>query len=151
MWRVSRENRLKVFVVVIPKEEWARMAAPILLLIWHQLFRIWLCWHHGLYSRKVGVMPKEGWSSPRAPMTTAKTLWSIFLWCASVTVLHRNFYLSYTIFSLQMEKHTEKINILIVPFVRTLGAKVIQPLPVGPSALKKHKELNFLALTHLML
>ncbi len=27
---------LKVFVVVIPKEGWTRMAAPILLLVWHQ-------------------------------------------------------------------------------------------------------------------
>ncbi len=31
---------LKVFVVVIPKEGWARVAAPTLLLVWHQLFRI---------------------------------------------------------------------------------------------------------------
>ncbi len=28
---------LKVFVVVIPKEGWARVAAPILLLVWHRL------------------------------------------------------------------------------------------------------------------
>ncbi len=41
-------------------------AAPILLLVWHWLFRIWLCWHHRLYSRKVGVIPKlkEGWARP---------------------------------------------------------------------------------------
>ncbi len=52
---------LKVFVVVISKEGWARVAAPILLLVWHWLFRIWLCWHHRLHSWKVGVMPKEGW------------------------------------------------------------------------------------------
>ena len=30
---------LEVFVVVIPKEGWARVAAPILLLVWHQLFK----------------------------------------------------------------------------------------------------------------
>ncbi len=52
---------LKVVVIVIPKEGWAHMAAPILLLVWHRLFRIWLCWHHRLYnSRKFGIMPKEG-------------------------------------------------------------------------------------------
>ncbi len=28
---------LKVFVGVIPKEGWARVAAPILLLVWHRL------------------------------------------------------------------------------------------------------------------
>ncbi len=44
---------LKVFVVVIPKEGWARMAAPILLLVWQRLFGIWLCWHHRLYSQKI--------------------------------------------------------------------------------------------------
>ncbi len=32
----------KVFVVVILKEGWARMAAPILLLVRHRLFRIWV-------------------------------------------------------------------------------------------------------------
>ncbi len=59
---------LKVFVVVIPKVGWARMAAPILLLVWHQLFRIWVFWLHRSYSLKVGVIPKEGWSRPRAPI-----------------------------------------------------------------------------------
>ncbi len=40
-----------------------------LLLVWHQLFRIWLCWHHRLlvYSHKVGVMPKEGWTHHSRP------------------------------------------------------------------------------------
>ncbi len=43
--------------IVIPKEGFSKslMAAPIL------LFRLWLRSHHGLYSRKGGVMPKEGW------------------------------------------------------------------------------------------
>ena len=40
----------------------------ILLLVWHWLFRIWLCWHHRLYSRKVGVIPKEGWAQPHVPI-----------------------------------------------------------------------------------
>ncbi len=48
---------LKVFVVVIPKEGWVYVA-------WHRLSRIWLCWHHRLYCRKVGVIPKEGWAWP---------------------------------------------------------------------------------------
>ncbi len=59
---------LKVFVVVIPKEGWARVAAPILLLVWDRLFRFWLCWHHRLYSLKVGVIPKEGWARPCVPI-----------------------------------------------------------------------------------
>ncbi len=45
MYSIGRTNDprhektdIKVFVVVIPKEGWARMAAPILLLVWHRLF-----------------------------------------------------------------------------------------------------------------
>ncbi len=45
----------KVFVVVIPKEGWAHVATPILLLVWHQLFRIWVFWLHRSYSLKVGI------------------------------------------------------------------------------------------------
>ncbi len=37
---VSWKKKLKVFVVVIPKEGWARVAMPILLLAWHRLFEI---------------------------------------------------------------------------------------------------------------
>ncbi len=59
---------LKVFVIVIPKEGLARMATPILLLVWHQLFRIWLCWHLRLYSQKVSVVPTTWYG-----MTTTKT------------------------------------------------------------------------------
>ncbi len=55
----------KVFVVVIPQEGWTHMATPILLLIWHRLFRIWLFWLHRSHSLKVGVIPKEGWAWPR--------------------------------------------------------------------------------------
>ncbi len=36
---------LKVFVIVIPKEGWACVAGPILLLVWHRLFRISLFIH----------------------------------------------------------------------------------------------------------
>ncbi len=63
-WAISASNDahhektdLKVFVVVIPKEGWARVAAPILLLVWHRLFRIWVFWLHRSYSLKVGVIP----------------------------------------------------------------------------------------------
>ncbi len=59
---------LKVFVVVIPNEGWARMAAPILLLVWHRLFRIWVFWLHRSYSLIVGVIAKEGWARPRTPI-----------------------------------------------------------------------------------
>ncbi len=50
-WRIinvtfDAHHEKTVFVVVIAKEGWARMAASILLLVWHRLFRIWLCWHH---------------------------------------------------------------------------------------------------------
>ncbi len=34
----------------------------------HRLFRIWPCWHHRSYSRKVGAMPKEGWAWLCAPI-----------------------------------------------------------------------------------
>ncbi len=44
-WGVSREN-CKVFV------------RPILLLVWHRLFRIWVFWLHRSYSLKVGLIPK---------------------------------------------------------------------------------------------
>ncbi len=72
---------LKVFVVVIPKEGWAHMAAPILLLVWHPLFRIGLCWHHRLYSRKSWCHAKRRMDA--ANMTTTKTLRSVFSWCMS--------------------------------------------------------------------
>ncbi len=67
-----------------------RMGAPILLLVWHRLYRIWLCWHHRLYCQKVGVMPKEGWAWPHViilgnnfGMTVTKTLRSVFSWRTS--------------------------------------------------------------------
>ena len=50
---------------VIPKERWAHVAMPILLLVWHQFFqkkkkkKIW---------KEVGVAPKEGWAWPCAPV-----------------------------------------------------------------------------------
>ncbi len=77
---------LKVFVIVIPKEGWACVALPILLLVWHRLFRIWVNWLHRSYSLKVGVIPKEGWARPHAPillLVTTKTLSSVLLWRAS--------------------------------------------------------------------
>ncbi len=72
----------KAFVFVIPKEEWARVAAPILLLVWHRLFRIWVFWLHRSYSLKVSVMPKEPRPSSFG-MTTTKALRSVFSWSAS--------------------------------------------------------------------
>ncbi len=47
-----KKTDLTVFVVVIPKEGWAHVAAPILLLVWHRLFRIWVFWLHRSYSRQ---------------------------------------------------------------------------------------------------
>ena len=55
-----KKTDLKVFVV------------PIFLLVWHRLVslpkcyprRFWLCWHDRLYSQKVCVIPKEGWTRP---------------------------------------------------------------------------------------
>ena len=55
-WRVSRENRSQGLCRCHTKR---RVAAPILLLVWHRIFRVWLCWHYGLYSRKVCVMRKK--------------------------------------------------------------------------------------------
>ena len=56
---------------------------PILLLVWNRLFRIWRCWHHWLYTRKVGVIPKKRMGTathahPSFGMTMTKTLRSIF-------------------------------------------------------------------------
>ncbi len=45
-----------------------RVVVPILLLVWHQLFRICVSWLHRSYSRKVGVIPKEGWARPCTPI-----------------------------------------------------------------------------------
>ncbi len=54
------------------------------------LFRIWPCWHHRLYSQKVGVMPIEGWARPHTHpsfgMTTTKTSRSVFSWRTSYMV-----------------------------------------------------------------
>ncbi len=63
MTRVTRKQTLRSLSLSYQKK-----AAPILLLVWHRLFRIWLCCHHRLYSREVGVIPKEGWARPRAPI-----------------------------------------------------------------------------------
>ncbi len=71
IWCASQKTDPKVFVVVIPKEGWARTAGPILLLVWHWLFRIWVFWLHRSHSLKVGVIPKEGWAWPRAPILVA--------------------------------------------------------------------------------
>ncbi len=71
---VTRKQTLRslsLSYLVIPKERWARVAAPILLLVWHRLFRI----------SKVGFrISKVG---PSFGMTTKETLWSVFSWCAS--------------------------------------------------------------------
>ncbi len=66
------KTELKVFVVVIPKEGWARMAH----------FRIWVFWLHRLYSLKVGVIPVS-----YRGMTTMKTLRSVF--SRRTSFLHR--------------------------------------------------------------
>ncbi len=72
----------KVFVVVIPKEGWASVAVPILLLTWHRLFENIIYDVSRVKFRKVGVIPKEGWARPFG-MTTTKTLRSLFSWPAS--------------------------------------------------------------------
>ncbi len=59
------------------------VAAPILLLVWHRLFRIWICSHHRLYildGRWARVHPSFG-------MTTTKTLRSVFSWRMSISVM----------------------------------------------------------------
>ena len=60
MTRVTRKQTVRSFSLSYQKK-----ATPILRLVWHQLFRIWLCWNHKLYSWKVGVIPKERWARPR--------------------------------------------------------------------------------------
>ena len=85
---VRREKTYpNVFVVVIPKEGWAWPHVPILLLVWHRLFRIWVFWLHRSCSVKVGVIPKEGWARLSFCMTTTKPLRSVFLWRTSYNVL----------------------------------------------------------------
>ncbi len=67
---------------------WKVVAAPILLLVWHRLFRIWLCWHHRLYSQKSRCHAKRRMGAatrahPSFGMTKTKTLKSVFWWHAS--------------------------------------------------------------------
>ncbi len=70
----------KVFVVVMPKEGWAHVATPILLLTWHRLFENIIYDVSRVKLWKVGVIPKEG---SFFCMTKTKTLRSVFLWHAS--------------------------------------------------------------------
>ncbi len=70
-WRASWETDLKVFVVVkesLPKEGWARVAVPILLLVWQRLFKNIIYDVSRVKFWKVGVIPKEGWARPRPPI-----------------------------------------------------------------------------------
>ena len=59
-----------VFVIVKPKEGWARVAAPISFFWYDTDFSEFDSADimHGLYSGKVGVMPKGGWARPCAPI-----------------------------------------------------------------------------------
>ncbi len=73
------KSDLKVFVIVLPKEGWARVAVPNLLLVWHRLsvLEFWVFWLHRSYSLKVGVIPKEG-THLSLGVTVTKTLRSVF-------------------------------------------------------------------------
>ncbi len=59
-----KKTDLKVFVVVIPKEGWARMAVPTLLLAWHRLFKNIIYDVSRVKIWKVSVIPKEGLAGP---------------------------------------------------------------------------------------
>ena len=78
---VRQEKRdLKVFVVVMPKEGWARMAtvaAPILLLAWHPTFQECNVWCQQSQILKSRCHTKRRMD---AAMTTTKTLRSVFSW-----------------------------------------------------------------------
>ncbi len=74
------------------------MAAPILILVWHQLFRIWLCWHHRLHSQKVGVILKLNHATKGSVLRTRK--WTLrgavfaplfFLSVGMATLAHPSF------------------------------------------------------------
>ena len=83
IWGMSWENRLKVFVIVTPKEGSARMAAPILLLVWHWLFLIGVFWLHWSYSLKLCAIPKEGWAPPCVPILALSILyWGVYAPCS---------------------------------------------------------------------
>ncbi len=79
---------LKVFVVVIPKEEWACMAAPILLLVRHRFLenmiyevkRLKILKSRCHTKRRMGAATR---AHPSLGMTTKKTLGSVFPRCAS--------------------------------------------------------------------
>ncbi len=60
---------LKVFVVVIPKEGWARVARPILLLVWHRLLENMIYEVKRLKFWKVGVIPKGLFSRDTPQLT----------------------------------------------------------------------------------
>ncbi len=74
---IFRQTDLKVFVVVIPKEGWARVAAPILLLAWHRLFKNIIYDVRRVKIWKVGVIPKGGWARPICFLVThiIRCLW----------------------------------------------------------------------------
>ncbi len=61
---------LMAWVVVIPKEGRVCMAASALLLVWYWLFRFYLFIYLFIFFFfwKVGVIPKEGWARPCAPI-----------------------------------------------------------------------------------
>ncbi len=61
MMHVMRKQTFKVFVIVIPKEGWARVAMPILLLAWYWLFKNIIYDVSGVKFWKFCVIPKEGW------------------------------------------------------------------------------------------
>ncbi len=56
---------LKVFVVVMPKQGWAHVPAPILLLAWHRLFENITYDVSRVKFWKVGVIPKDGWTTTK--------------------------------------------------------------------------------------
>ena len=58
----QEKTDLKVFIVVIPKEGWACVAASILLLVWHRFFENIIYDVSRVKLWKVGVIPKEGWA-----------------------------------------------------------------------------------------
>ncbi len=64
MTRIMLKIGLKIFVVAMPIEGWARVAAPILLLAWHRLFKNIIYDVSSVKFWKVVVIPKEGWARP---------------------------------------------------------------------------------------
>ncbi len=107
---------LKVFVVVIPKEGWACMAAPILLWVWHRLQNIIYQGSRGIFYGRCQThrrMEMATRAHPSFDMTTTKTLGSVFSWRASYKELTVKFKMQH------VNSAKSNLDLLLQPICKT--------------------------------